>query len=172
MLSQQGLCCGSPGADRSTSCGRPQVYLRGWRMASRRRRSRRRRRRRKRRKRNSNASVLAVLIDWQLFAGALLDSPSAVRVHFACPFCNGTVASNVRTGQIDHRTVCGNQFCVKEGTVSTQTRQHPHTCPACQTVVWSSQLFGRVRCQHNTPAGKPCPKNTWQVQERKHETKK
>ena len=91
---------------------------------------------------------------------------------YACPFCNGTVASNVRTGQIDHRTVCGNQFCVKEGTVSTQTRQHPHTCPACQTVVWSSQLFGRVRCQRNTPAGKPCPKNTWQVQERKHETKK
>ena len=97
---------------------------------------------------------------------------AAKNLVYACPFCNGTVASNVRTGQIDHRTVCGNQFCVKEGTVSTQTRQHPHTCPACQTVVWSSQLFGRVRCQHNTPAGKPCPKNTWQVQERKHETKK
>ena len=30
MLSQQGLCCGSLGADRSTSCGRPQVCLRGW----------------------------------------------------------------------------------------------------------------------------------------------
>ena len=46
MLSQQGLCCGSPGADRSTSCGRPQVYLRGWRMASRRRRRKKRRRKR------------------------------------------------------------------------------------------------------------------------------
>ena len=78
MLSQQGLCCGSPGADRSTSCGRPQVYLRGWRMASRRRRRRsRRRRRRKRRKRSSNASVLAVPIDWQLFAGALFSGPNA-----------------------------------------------------------------------------------------------
>ena len=51
MLSQQGLCCASPGADRSTSCGRPQVYLRGWRMASRRRRSRRRRRKRRIRRR-------------------------------------------------------------------------------------------------------------------------
>ena len=67
MLREQGLRCGSPGADRSISCGRPQVYLRGWRMVSRRRSGRRR-------KRNSNASVLAVLIDWQLFAGALLES--------------------------------------------------------------------------------------------------
>ena len=66
MLREQGLRCGSPGADRSTSCGRPQVYLHGWRMASRRRR-----------KRNSNASVLAVLIDWQLLAGALLESPGS-----------------------------------------------------------------------------------------------
>ena len=97
---------------------------------------------------------------------------AAKNLVYACPFCNGTVASNVRTGRINHRTVCGNQFYVNEGTVSTQTRQHPHTCPACQTVVWSSQLFGRVRCQHNTPAGKPCPKNTWQVQERKRERKK
>ena len=96
---------------------------------------------------------------------------AAKNLVYACPFCDGTVG-NVRTGRIDHRLVCGNQFYVKEGTVSALTRQHPHTCPACQTVVWSSQLFGRVRCQHNTPAGKPCPKNTWQVQERKHETKK
>ena len=52
-------------------------------------RRRRRRRRRKRRKRNSNASVLAVLIDWQLFAGALLDSPSAepARLVLRQPWC-------------------------------------------------------------------------------------
>ena len=90
---------------------------------------------------------------------------------YVCPFCEGTLASNVKTGRIDHRTVCGNQY-VKEGAVSAKTRQHPHKCPACHAVVWSSQLFGRIRSRHNTPAGKPCPEHSWQVGQRKRETKK
>ena len=91
---------------------------------------------------------------------------------YVCPFCEGTLASNVKTGRMDHRTVRGNQFYVKEGAVSAKTRQRPHKCPACHTVVWSLQLFGRVRSRHNTPAGKPCPEHSWQVGQRKRETKK
>ena len=77
---------------------------------------------------------------------------------YACPFCAGSVASDVKTGQIDHRTVCGNQFHVKEGAVGVKTRQNPQRCPACHTVVWSSQLFGRIRVAHTTPSGKLCSK--------------
>ena len=40
-------------------------------------------------KHSSNASVLAVLIDWRLFAGALLDSPDAepARLVLRQPWC-------------------------------------------------------------------------------------
>ena len=36
---------------------------------------------------------------------------------YICPACKGNVASDVKTGQINHRTVCGNQFSVKDGVV-------------------------------------------------------
>ena len=36
---------------------------------------------------------------------------------YVCPACKGNVASDVKTGQINHRTVCGNQFSVKDGVV-------------------------------------------------------
>ena len=89
---------------------------------------------------------------------------------YGCPFCGGKVISNVETGQINHRTVCGNQFYVQEGAVSGQTRQHPHNCPACSTIVWSVRLVGRIRVMHNMPSGKPCNTKTWQVRE--HEAAK
>ena len=36
---------------------------------------------------------------------------------YICPVCKGNVASDVKTGKIDHRTVCGSQFSVKDGVV-------------------------------------------------------
>ena len=84
---------------------------------------------------------------------------------YGCPFCGGIVVSNVKTGQMDHRTVCGNNFYVQEGAVSAQTRQHPHSCPACGMVVWSACLVGRIRVMHNMPSGKPCSTKSWQVRE-------
>ena len=82
---------------------------------------------------------------------------------YCCPFCEGNVVSNLKTGQINHRTVCGNQFYVQEGAVTAQTRQHPHSCPACGTVVWSACLVGRIRVMHSMPSGKPCSTKSWQV---------
>ena len=80
---------------------------------------------------------------------------------YRCPFCDATVASSVMTGQVNHRSVCGNQFYVRNGRVSNTTRQHAHTCPQCQTVVWSARAAGRVHAQHKTPAGRPCPRTRW-----------
>ena len=54
---------------------------------------------------------------------------------YECPFCAGKVESNVRTGRLDHRNVCGNQFYVKNGNINNATRQHAHTCPQCLAVV-------------------------------------
>ena len=82
---------------------------------------------------------------------------------YGCPFCGGNVVSNLKTGQMDHRTVCGNKFYVQEGAVSAETRQHPHKCPACGTVVWSACLVGRIRVMHSMPSGKPCSTKSWQV---------
>ena len=84
---------------------------------------------------------------------------------YVCPFCKGAVNSNTKTGQINHRSICNNQFYVKDGQVSKATRQHAHACPACSAIVWSSQAAGRIQSKHKTPAGKPCQKTEWQVQE-------
>ena len=83
------------------------------------------------------------------------------RMAYRCPFCDAIVASTVMTGQVDHRSVCGNRFYVRGGSVSNTTRQHAHTCPQCQTVVWSARAAGRIHAQHKTPAGSPCPQTRW-----------
>jgi hypothetical protein len=36
---------------------------------------------------------------------------------YVCPACKGNVASDVKTGKIDNRTVWGKQFSVKDGVV-------------------------------------------------------
>ena len=41
-----------------------------------------------------------------------------------CPVCKRHVSSNAKTGQVNHRNVCGNQFCVKNGIV-TEARRKP-----------------------------------------------
>ena len=46
------------------------------------------------------------------------------------PACKGNVASDVKTGKIDHRTVCGNQFSVKDGAV--KEKAYVYICPACK----------------------------------------
>ena len=92
---------------------------------------------------------------------------TAKKLAYRCPFCGGNVASNVMTGRIDHRSVCGNRFYVKSGKVSEGTRQHAHTCPQCQSVVWSACASGRIRVQHKTPSGRQCPRSSWNSEEKK-----
>ena len=86
---------------------------------------------------------------------------------YQCPFCDGKVSSNVMTGQVNHGSVCGSWFYVKNGKVSDATRKHMHTCPRCQAAVWSGSASGRIRVQHNTPAGRPCTQKSWQSEEKK-----
>ena len=61
---------------------------------------------------------------------------------------------------------------VNAGVVGAQTRRYPHNCLACQTVVWSWQLVGRIRAAHSTPSGQECPKQSWQVGDQKQRKKK
>ena len=67
-----------------------------------------------------------------------------------CPGCKGNVASDVKTGKIDHRTVCGTQFSVKEGVV--KEKAYVYICPACKGNVASDVKTGRVN--HQTVCGK------------------
>ena len=92
---------------------------------------------------------------------------TAKKLAYRCPFCDGIVASSVMTGRINHGSVCGNRFYVKSGKVSEGTRQHAHTCPQCQTVVWSACASGRIRAQHKTPSGRQCPRSSWNSEEKK-----
>ena len=46
------------------------------------------------------------------------------------PLAKGNVASDVKTGKIDHRTVCGNKFSVQDGVV--KEKAYVYICPACQ----------------------------------------
>ena len=91
----------------------------------------------------------------------------AKKMVYQCPFCDGKVSSNVMSGQINNRSVCGSQFYVKKGKVSDATRKHMHTCPRCQAAVWSATASGRIRVQHNTPAGRPCTQKSWQSEKTK-----
>ena len=73
---------------------------------------------------------------------------------YTCPFCEGTVRSSVRTGQINHRSVCGHQFYVKDGAVgeARTDRQYAYTCPFCQVTVRSNIRTGQINhrsiCSH------------------------
>ena len=58
-----------------------------------------------------------------------------------------------------------NWFAVQAGQISPRTRQHGHSCPLCQTLVWSPHLSGRIRSVHDTPEGKRCQKTEWTVAE-------
>ena len=52
--------------------------------------------------------------------------------------------SNTKTGQIDHRTVCGNQFSVKEGRVSRAAKAYSYTCPFCNGEAVSHTKTGQI----------------------------
>ena len=80
---------------------------------------------------------------------------------YTCPFCAISVASSVRTGQVDHRHACGHEFRVHAGSVSGRT--HKHACPRCGTIVSSSQAAGRIQVKHKTPSGKTCRQESWQT---------
>ena len=66
---------------------------------------------------------------------------------YRCLFCDGTVTSKLRTGQIDHRGMCGKRFEVENGVVSKATKRHSHRCPLCQTLVWSALRPGESKAR-------------------------
>ena len=94
------------------------------------------------------------------------------RKAYRFPFCKGNVRSDVRTGRIDHRTVCGNQFYVKDSAVSKNRRCHARSCAVCSTVIWSSQSCGRIAVTHVTPSGKRCQMKHWHVPDKKAKEKR
>ena len=78
-----------------------------------------------------------------------------------CPWCQGDVQSRVETGKVNHRHACGKQFRVQDGRVAGQT--HPHTCPKCGTVIYSTKASGRIQSLHQTPNGRSCPQQQWKA---------
>ena len=48
---------------------------------------------------------------------------------YACPVCEASVSSSVRTGRIDHRHTCGHRFRAKDGDVAA--RKCDYVCPFC-----------------------------------------
>ena len=63
---------------------------------------------------------------------------------YMCPFCNGESLSNTKTGQIDHRSVCGNRFDVKEGRVSSMAKAYVYMCPFCNGESLSNMKTGEI----------------------------
>ena len=86
---------------------------------------------------------------------------------YTCPHCGGLVVSNVRTGQIDHRTVCGHRFCVRDGTVQ-EKKTHEYTCPHCGGLVASNVTTGQI--DHRTVCGNRfCVRDGTVQEKQKHE---
>ena len=86
----------------------------------------------------------------------------APRHEYLCPFCQATVRSKIYTGQVNHRTVCGNQFRVENGKIRSQ---YHHDCPRCGTSVVAYRSHGRLQSKHRTPKGQECPQVEWTVGE-------
>ena len=61
---------------------------------------------------------------------------------YTCPFCAAAVHSSVRSGQVNHRKHCGNQFRVKDGCVVAQ--KMVYRCPFCDGTVRSNVMTGRI----------------------------
>ena len=68
---------------------------------------------------------------------------------YACPFCEASVSSSVRTGQIDHCRACGKFFRVKDGDVAA--RKYDYVCPFCKGPVASKVKTGKI--DHRTVCG-------------------
>ena len=68
---------------------------------------------------------------------------------YVCPFCKACVSSTVRTGQVNHRRVCGNFFAVREGKVAM--KGYAYCCPWCKATVSSNVKTERV--DHRTVCG-------------------
>ena len=61
---------------------------------------------------------------------------------YACPFCDVSVTSTVRTGQVDHRRACGKKFRVKDGHVAAKNLAY--ACPFCNGTVASNVRTGQI----------------------------
>ena len=63
-------------------------------------------------------------------------------VVYTCPFCKGLVNSNVKTGKINHRGVCGYKFSVRDGVVAK--KRFVYQCPFCNGLVNSNVKTGQI----------------------------
>ena len=62
---------------------------------------------------------------------------------YCCPWCKANVLSNVKTGQINHRTICENRFYAKDG-VAKPVKVFEYSCPWCKAKVSSSVRTGEI----------------------------
>ena len=94
------------------------------------------------------------------------DAPNGCRntnvswTHYICPYCQISVQSTVRDGNVQVRGHCSKQFRVRHGFVVCS---NTHSCPTCGAAVQSSCARGRIRIKHKRPNGKACPTMQWQV---------
>ena len=79
------------------------------------------------------------------------------------------VASSITTGQIDHRTVCGNQFYVSAGKVK-QNEKHEYTCPCCGGMVAGKITTGQIN--HQSVCGNRFYVSAGRVQQKKKNAQK
>ena len=61
---------------------------------------------------------------------------------YICPHCRESVTSRVRTGQVDHRRTCGNQFRVQDARIVTKA--YVYRCPFCNEETSSNIKTGRI----------------------------
>ena len=52
------------------------------------------------------------------------------------------ISRNVKAGKVNHRTVCGNEFSVKDGVVKEKV--YDYDCPICKGKVASNVKAGRI----------------------------
>ena len=94
------------------------------------------------------------------------DAPNGCRntnvswTEYICPYCQISVQSTVRDGNVQVGGHCSKQFRVRHGFVVCS---NTHSCPTCGAAVQSSCARGRIRIKHKRPNGKACPTMQWHV---------
>ena len=87
---------------------------------------------------------------------------------YDCPFCNVGVTSSVRTGQVDHRKVCGHFLRVRDGKLALKV--YNYVCPFCGGHVASNVKTGQVN--HRGVCGNRFYVETGEVKKTRHHAHK
>ena len=82
--------------------------------------------------------AIEVAIEFRVKDGVVTEKS----VVYKCPFCKGLVKSNVKTGKVNHQSVCGYVFSVQDGVVADKS--FVYQCPFCGGSVKSNVKTGRI----------------------------